>query len=221
LSDFAAMSGLPRHALITLVAPAEREARWIRQLYAGLNRAAARFEVAIAGGETSGTAGPLVISVAAAGWVEKERCVLRRGGRAGDILFVTGRLGGSGGDRHLDFLPRIEEARWLTQHFRIRAMMDLSDGLGADLPRLAKASGVGFAIEEQSLPRARGSTVPQAINQGEDYELLFAVSPEEATPLEKKWRKRFPHLPLSRIGSLIPPSAFRAPPSFHGYRHFQ
>jgi len=221
LSDFAAMSGLPRYALITLVASAEREARWLTQLYSGLNRAAARFEVGIVGGETSGTEGPLVISVSAIGWVEKERCVFRRGGRPGDPLFVTGRLGGSGRHRHLDFIPRIEEARWLTQHFRIHAMMDLSDGLGADLPRLTKASGVGFEIDEEALPRARGCTVQQAINQGEDYELLFAVSPNDAASLAAKWRRKFPRLQLTRIGRFLPPSGFRPPPSFHGYRHFQ
>ena len=68
----------------------------------------------------------------------------RSGGQADDILFVTGTLGGSGKGRHLNFVPRLEEARWLTEHFRIHAMMDLSDGPGADLPRLAQASGVGF-----------------------------------------------------------------------------
>ena len=169
LSDFAAMSGLPQYALVTLIAPAEREARWMKQLYAGLQRAAARFEVAIVGGETSATKGPLVISISAIGYVEKARCVRRSVGKAGDVLFVTGKLGGSGKGRHLKFIPRIDEARWLTQHFRIHAMMDLSDGLGADLPRLAKASGVGFAIEESALPRQRGCSIQQASSDGEDY----------------------------------------------------
>ena len=141
LSDFAAMSGLPHYAVVTLVAPAEREARWMTQLYRGLERAAGRFDVAIVGGETSSTTGPIVISISATGSVEKKRCVLRSGGKGGDILFVTGRLGGSNKGRHLNFVPRINEARWLTKNFRIHALMDLSDGLGADLPRLARASG--------------------------------------------------------------------------------
>jgi len=220
LSDFAAMSGLPRYALSTLIAPAERELRWITQLYAGLNRAAARFEVAIVGGETSATAGPLVVSIAALGWVEKERCVLRNGGRPGDILFVTGKLGGSARRRHLNFLPRIEEARWLTQHFRIHAMLDLSDGLGADLPRLTKASGVGFAIDEDSIPRPRGCSIEQAINDGEDYELLFALSPNDAPTLERQWCKKFPRLPLTRIGRLTRHSSLLTH-RFRGYHHFQ
>ncbi len=100
-------------------------------------------------------------------------------------------------------------------------MMDLSDGLGADLPRLAKASGVAFEVDEQSLPRARGCSVAEAINDGEDYELLFALSPNAAATLEEKWRKKFPRLPLSRIGRFVPQSAFRNRHFGHGYLHFQ
>ena len=221
LSDFAAMSGLPQYALVTLVTPAEREVRWMTQLYKGLQLAAGRFDVAIVGGETSATSGPLVISISAIGFVEKARCVRRSGGKAGDFLFVTGRLGGSGKGRHLKFVPRIAEARWLTQHFPIHAMMDLSDGLGADLPRLAKASRVGFAIEESALPRHSGCSIRQALSDGEDYELLFALSPDDAAALEKKWRKRFPRLPLTRVGRLTRHSSPVTRHSFHGFVHFQ
>lgn len=233
LSDFAAMAGEPHYALITLIAPAEREARWVTQLYQGLQRAADRFGVVIVGGETSGTRGPTVISVGALGSVEKKRCLHRSGGKAGDILFVTGKLGGSGHGRHLSFVPRIAEARWLTAQFRIHAMMDLSDGLGADLPRLAEASGLGFELDEAALPRHRGCSIAQALNDGEDYELLLALSPNDAAALEKKWRKKFPRLPLTRIGRFTRHSRLRrgratarpASPitrhSFHGYLHFQ
>jgi thiamine-monophosphate kinase len=221
LSDFAAMSGLPQFALITLIAPPEREARWVKDVYRGLERVADRFKVAIVGGETSGTDGPSVISISALGSVEKDRSVSRRGGKAGDALFVTGRLGGSIRSTHLTFIPRIEEARWLTAHFSIHAMMDLSDGLGADLPRLAMASGVGFEMDEAALPRNRGSSLEQAINDGEDYELLFALSPDDARTLEKKWRDKFPRLPLTRIGHLTRPSSRIRRHSLHGYLHFQ
>lgn len=221
LSDFAAMSGLPHYALITLIVPREREVRWVRRIFEGLERAAARFAVAIVGGETSSTPGPVVISISALGSVEKERCVLRRGGRRGDALFVSGKLGGSGKGRHLKFMPRIEEARWLTEHFRIHAMMDLSDGLGADLPRLAAASRLGFEIDEAALPRHRGCSVAQAINDGEDYELLFALSPNDAASLEKKWRKKFPRLPLTRIGALDQQSKISNQQFGRGFVHFQ
>lgn len=222
LSDFAAMSGLPQYALITLVAPAEREARWVTQLYQGLQRAADRFEVAIVGGETSGTSGPLVLSISALGSVEPERCVRRSGGQADDILFVTGTLGGSGKGRHLNFVPRLEEARWLTEHFRLHAMMDLSDGLGADLPRLAQASGVSFQVYEETLPRSPGSSIQEAISDGEDYELLFALSPNDAAALPAKWRKRFPRLRLTAIGHFNPRSEISNRKSLpHGFLHFQ
>lgn len=221
LSDFAAMSGRPRFALITLVVPAEREARWVKEIYRGLRRVADRFAVAIVGGETSRTKGPAMISVAAAGTVEKKRWVSRAGGETGDALFVTGQLGGSMRKKHLRFIPRIEEACWLTAHFRIHAMMDLSDGLGADLPRLAKASGLGFEIDEEALPRTRGSSIAQALNDGEDYELLLALSPNDALKLEKKWRKKFPRLALTRIGRLTRHSALVTRHSLHGYVHFQ
>lgn len=221
LSDFAAMSGLPHYALVTLISPADREASWMRQLYGGLRRAADRFEVAIVGGETSATKGPLVVSVSAIGSVEKKRWVGRSGGKAGDILFVTGRLGGSSKGRHLKFVPRINESRWLTKNFRIHAMMDLSDGLGADLPRLAKASGVGFALEEKALPRHKDCSISEAINDGEDYELLFALSPNDVQGLERKWRKKFPRLPLTPIGRLTRHSSPVPRHSFHGFVHFQ
>jgi thiamine-monophosphate kinase len=220
LSDFAAMSGIPQYVLVTLVAPAESEARWMKQLYQGLRRAAARFKVAIVGGETSDTRGPIVVSISAAGSVEKRRCVLRSGGETGDLLYVTGRLGGSLRKRHLNFIPRLKEARWLTQHFRIHAMMDLSDGLGADLPRLANASAVGFEIDEKTLPRTRGCSIAQAINDGEDYELLFALSPNDAATLERKWRKKFMRLSLTRIGHLTRRPSPVTHRSFHGYTHF-
>lgn len=221
LSDFAAMAGRPRFALVTLVAPPGHEARWIKEIYGGLERVARRFEVAIVGGETSSTKGPVVLSISAVGTVEKDRWVSRSGGQAGDALYVTGRLGGSLRRKHLNFVPRIEEARWLSANFRIHAMMDLSDGLGADLPRLAEASGLGFEVEEDSIPRNRCCSIQQAINDGEDYELLFALSPNDSRPLETKWRKKFPRLPLTRIGSFIPRSAFRIPHLFRGYVHFQ
>ncbi len=220
LSDFAAMGGVPQFALITLIVPPEREVRWSKALYRGLQRLADRFDVAVVGGETSGTEGPAVVSVSALGSVEKDRWVSRGGGQAGDALFVTGRLGGSLRGKHLRFLPRIAEARWLTKNFRLHAMMDLSDGLGADLPRLAQASGTGFEIDEQALPRTRGSSVAEAINDGEDYELLFALSPNDAAALQEKWRKKFPRLPLTRIGRLDQPSTINHQPSFHGYVHF-
>ena len=221
LSDFAAMSGVPQFALVTMIVPAERSVDWIRKIYRGLEKAARTFDVAIVGGETSSIKGPAVISVSVTGFVEKGRWVGRGGGKANDELFVTGRLGGSLRGRHLKFMPRIEESRWLTRNFRIHAMMDLSDGLGADLPRLARASDVGFEVDEAALPLNRGCTPEQAISDGEDYELLFAISPKDSRSLPVRWRKKFPSVPLIRIGRLIPHSAIHNPQLPPGYVHFK
>ncbi|HEX3817375.1 MAG TPA: thiamine-phosphate kinase, partial [Chthoniobacterales bacterium] len=95
LSDFAAAAAVPRWALVTLVVPPDREPRWTNQLYRGLKKVADRFEVAIVGGETSSTKGATVISISAVGTVEKDRWVSRHGGKVGDALYVTGKLGGS------------------------------------------------------------------------------------------------------------------------------
>jgi thiamine-monophosphate kinase len=221
LSDFAAASALPQFALITLIVPQQTNLAWVREFYRGLRRAANRFEVSIVGGETSSTPGPIAISVTAIGFVEQPRAASRRGGRAGDDLFVTGRLGGALKQKHLKFVARIAESRWLTRNFSVHAMMDLSDGLGADLPRLARASKVGFDIELENLPVARGATMNDAISEGEDYELLFAISPRDKTRLEREWRRKFPRLPLTRIGSLNRKSQVANRKFFRGYVHFQ
>jgi thiamine-monophosphate kinase len=219
LSDFAAMSGVPQFALVTLIVPAERTLDWTKKIYRGLEKAARAFRVAIVGGETSNIKGPAVVSVSLAGFVEKRRWVSRTGGKAKDELLVTGRLGGSLRGRHFKFTPRIEEARWLTKHFPIHAMMDLSDGLGADLPRLSRASGVGFEVDEHAVPRHRGCSVCHAIGDGEDYELLFAVSPKVSAELQRRWRKRW-RLELTRIGRLT--KAKSSPENWPaGYVHFK
>ena len=221
LSDFAAMAAVPQLALVTLIVSPDTTVHWTRELYAGLRKAADAFDIAIVGGETSRTAGAIVVSVALTGFVEPDGWVSRRGGHSGDALFVTGRLGGSRGGRHLRFIPRITEARWLTKNFEVHAMMDLSDGLGADLPRLAGASNLGFQVEQSLLPRNRGCSVEQAISDGEDYELLFAVPPAVAEHLPRKWRKRFPRVALTRIGQLTSHPSDPAQQLPRGYVHFQ
>jgi thiamine-monophosphate kinase len=221
LSDFASTSAVPQFALITLIAPEQTKVEWVDELYRGLRRAAKRFKVSIVGGETSGIPGPVAISVSVVGFVERDRCVSRRGGKVCDDLFVTGRLGDALKRKHLQFVPRIAESRWLTKNFSIHAMMDLSDGLGADLPRLARASRVGFAIAMENLPLARGAKIDDAISEGEDYELLFAISPRDRSRLEREWRKKFRKLPLTRIGSLSRLSTKTNQLLARGYVHFQ
>ncbi len=220
ISDIAAMGGQPAHALITLAAPKSATVSSIEALYTGLRRAARKFGVSLVGGETARSPGPLFLNVALTGWVERTRCILRSGGQPGDALYVTGRLGGSLAGKHLDFTPRLEEARWLGEHFRPHAMMDLSDGLAADLPRLAAASGCSYEIFPDRLPLTRGCTAEQALADGEDFELLFALDPRSSSALEAAWKQRFPRLPLTCVGQLNPQSAIRNPQSSRGFDHF-
>jgi thiamine-monophosphate kinase len=220
ISDIAAMGGVPRHALITLAAPSSTPVARIVAVYTGLEKAARQFGVSIVGGETSRSPGPLFLNVALTGRVERACCALRSGGQPGDALYVTGRLGGSLAGKHLDFSPRLAEARWLVTHLKPRAMMDLSDGLASDLPRLAAASGCGYEILREQLPLNPGSTPEQALSDGEDYELLLAVDPTKATSLERAWKRKFPRLPLTRIGQLTARPKTRARKTPRGYDHF-
>lgn len=189
VSDIAAMGGIPEQALITILTHKNRPVELLEGIYRGIDEMAGLFNISIAGGETSAIPfDSLVINVALTGRVERGQAILRSGGRAGDTIYVTGPLGGSfPSGHHLDFIPRVHEARALLQAgLKPTAMMDLSDGLGADLPRLASASACGFELTPAAIPCTPGCTVEQAINDGEDYELLLTLSPAESTDLQKR-----------------------------------
>jgi thiamine-monophosphate kinase len=209
ISDFAAMGGTPGHFLITLALPAETQVCWVEDLYRGIGDCLEVHGGLLAGGETSSVprGSAAVISIAATGYVQRTQLVLRSTAKAGDILFVTGRLGGSITGKHLHFTPRIREASWLVSGSKPSAMMDLSDGLAKDLPRLAAASGCGFQIDTAALPLSPGCTLMQALGDGEDYEILFAIEPHRAADLSTAWSHQFPDLPLTRIGHLVETSA--------------
>jgi thiamine-monophosphate kinase len=202
LSDVAAMGGTPMQAMVTLVLPAETPVTWVDGVYSGLYALARRHGVSVVGGETTRGA-QKILSVAMTGVVKSKSWVSRGGGREGDVILVTGRLGGSIRSKHFHFEPRLEQGRWLAEHFPIHAMMDLSDGLGKDLPRLAGAAGLGFQVEWSKLPRNRRCTIQQAWGDGEDYELLLAVSPRVVRKLMGQWAATYPKLPLTAIGRLV------------------
>jgi thiamine-monophosphate kinase len=217
----AACGGVPVSALVTCVIRSEQSGRWLDALYRGIAKAGREFGFNVVGGELARTDGPAVISVSMTGEVEPEMYVGRGGGRPGDLLYVTGVLGGSlKAGWHLRFRPRLHEARWLAGKFRPRALMDLSDGLAADLPRLARASGAGFVLDGAAVPRRRGATLKQALGDGEDFELLFALAPSEAAALEKAWLRRWPDLRLTCIGRLEQPSLHVGLDRVRGFDHF-
>ena len=201
VSDIAAMGGIPEHALITLLVHPQRPVELLEGIYEGLSELADNFGVCIAGGETSSLPyDGLVINVALTGRVEHGKAILRSGGRPGDIICVSGPLGGSfPSNHHLLFTPRVELARTLLQSaYCPTAMMDLSDGLAADLPRLAAASNCGFSLTPASIPCNTGCSIEQALNDGEDYELLFTIAEEQLSAMS--------HLGVFPIGKLTPNS---------------
>lgn len=205
VSDFAAMGGRPERFLVTLALPPDTELSWAEGLYEGIGEALRTFDARLAGGETSRVpeGSSAVISVAATGCVARENLVLRSTGRVGDVLMVSGRLGGSIAHKHLNFQPRLKEADWLVSNFKPTAMMDLSDGLAKDLPRLAEASACGFELDFGALPSSEGCGVDEALTDGEDYELLMAVAPERVADLSAAWARQFPKLELTVIGRLV------------------
>lgn len=213
LSDVAAMAGWPIAAVVTLGLPRGFDPDRIQGLYRGLCRLASQHQVAVVGGETTTNPDRLLVSVSVVGRVARDRVVRRSGLQPGDALFVTGELGGSLAGRHLDFEPRLAEARWLAESVPLRAMMDLSDGLAGDLPHLLTASGgLGAALFQGALPISRAAklaartgdlakpAVVAALTDGEDFELLFGVAPGRTVALLDAWKLRFPETRLSCIG---------------------
>jgi thiamine-monophosphate kinase len=189
LSDCAAMACLPATALVSVALPRGTSMELAQAIYAGARDAGLAFDCPIVGGDTGTWAGPLSITVAVLGRSAGVTPVRRSGAKAGDGVYVTGPLGGSIFGRHLSFTPRVREARALIAAHAITAMMDLSDGLASDLPRLCAASGVGAVLDAAAVPvhadvarHTDGrSPLDHALGDGEDYELLF-TAPGQANP---------------------------------------
>ena len=239
LSDIAAMAGTPTAALVTLALPRDFQPGFVESVYAGMSALARRHDVAIVGGETTTNPERTLLSVALLGTAPRGKAVLRSGAEAGDALFVTGELGGSLAGRHLEFEPRLIEARWLAQHFSVHAMIDVSDGLAGDLRHILKASRVGAQLLSASIPvsrearrlaKAESSAKPPllaALTDGEDFELLFTVASRDAVPVLDAWKKQFPTVPLTCIGKITAGEGITLqdkqgvrPLTAHGYEHF-
>jgi thiamine-monophosphate kinase len=227
VSDVAAMGGLPKCFLLSLALPPSLTRRWLDLFLGGLRRASRRFGCVLAGGDTT-RRNEILINISVIGEVRSAQAIRRSGGKAGDIVCVSGRLGeaalglqalkSSKGrtklhqplmHRHLYPEPRLALGQWLAKRGLATAMMDLSDGLSSDLPRLCAASGVGAQVEIAKLPVAQ---IPNsyrklgidplrlALDGGDDYELLFTARPDKLKVLPRVFRGVL----LTPVGTITP-----------------
>ncbi|MBO4715602.1 MAG: thiamine-monophosphate kinase [Verrucomicrobia bacterium] len=240
LSDIAAMAGIPISALVTLGLPSHFDPNEVKRIYVGLNERAAEFDVSISGGETVCSEKGVFLSISMLGSIPRNRLLLRSNMQINDAVFVTGELGGSLKEKHLDFSPRVKEAQWLAENFEVHALMDISDGLAGDLRRLMDASEKGVQLLAEAIPVSRSakeasreeggkSPLTRALSDGEDFELLFTVPASSAVELLDKWKIHFPLLKLSCIGKVILEKTIKllsrktglTTLDCHGYDHFQ
>jgi thiamine-monophosphate kinase len=191
LSDIAAMAAKPVACVVSVALPRRGGFELGRELLAGVTACAEKFDVALAGGDTNTWDGPVVVSVTVLGEPTGAGPVLRSGARPGDWIMATGAFGGSIAGRHLDFTPRVAEALLLHQTVTLHAMIDTSDGLAADLWHILEESRVGAVLEESAIPISSAarticdgkSPLEHALGDGEDFELLFTVSPVDGQKL--------------------------------------
>jgi thiamine-monophosphate kinase len=199
MSDIAACGGVPRYCLVSLGLARHTAVGRVDRLSEGMRRIAADFDVNIVGGDIS-RAGKLTIDVSMLGIVEKKNLVLRSGARAGDVIFCTGSFGGSRRGKHLTFTPRLSCARYLVERYKVNAMIDVSDGLLADLGHIMAASNRGAVLYEDCIPfAAEARDLSDALSSGEDFELLFTMPLAEARRLRAKTQD------FTAIGEIVGP----------------
>ena len=198
ISDIAAMGCFPSASFVTLAINHSCGEAFVRELGEAIIATAEKYHAPLAGGDVASWPSPLAVSVTVTGETRGLEPVRRSGAQPGDKIFVTGLLGGSLLGRHLRAEPRLEEGVFLNRDVGVSAMIDISDGLSTDLGHLAEESGVGAVIRETAIPVSEDArklegqdgvpAVRHALDDGEDFELLFTVSPERAGRLKKSWK---------------------------------
>jgi thiamine-monophosphate kinase len=209
LSDIAAMAGRPVAAVVSVGLPRTGGRALAEELYLGLREVADAFDTAIIGGDTNSWDGPLVINVTLLGEAVPPGPVRRNGAKLGDVLMTTGAFGGSLLGKHLDFMPRVREALALHAVVELHAMIDVSDGLAADVFHLCEESNCGAVLRAETIPISDAafgmndgiSPLDHALGDGEDFELVFAVSPPDARRLLAD--QPVPGITLTAIGECV------------------
>jgi thiamine-monophosphate kinase len=212
LSDLAAMGSRPEAVVVAVALPRQGGEAIGRGIQAGIASLAEAHGVAVAGGDTNSWDGPLVVSVTAIGSVLPGRAWRRAGALPGDLLVATGRFGGSILGRHLAVEPRCREAAAIAGRFCVHAAIDVSDGLSLDLARMMAASGTAAVLDLDAVPlhpdaeclaaRDGQPAIDHALGDGEDFELLLALAPDEASRLIAEMTSEQLGTPLTIIGEV-------------------
>jgi thiamine-monophosphate kinase len=246
LSDIAAMAGEPLACFLSLGLPKDIPQKWVDGFLSGFTKLAKRFRVPLAGGDTGESRSGIVADVMVVGSAPKGKAVRRSEAKPGDLIYVTGALGGSTAtlarvsagkmparqpagrrryDPHFYPEPRIAVGRRLREAKIPTSMIDLSDGLSTDLSHICEESGVGAEIDVVEIPVARGASLEQALHGGEDYELLFTASEGKRVPSSAAG------VLVRRIGRVVrdrkqmmwlrTPDGQRMPMPVAGWEHFR
>ncbi len=188
ISDIAAMGGTPAHAVLT-IATCAKKMNWFSEFFEAIAQTAKKYNISLCGGDISSSPSETTVcSLTITGWVAKDNLCLRSNAKADDFLFATGSFGNSfASEEHLYFEPRLKEAKFIANGYS-NAMIDTSDGLLLDAWRLCKSSKLGLTMFTDKIPCNPNATLQNALSDGEDYELLFAICAEKAEKLQESWK---------------------------------
>jgi thiamine-monophosphate kinase len=239
ISDIAAMGGTPKYILVSLAIPEKISYEFVRDFYTGIKRVCTKYDVKLAGGDTSTSKSGLFISISVIGEAPVAKYLTRKGANPGDFIYVSGRLGDSAGglllllnkhkigegvrrylvNKHLKVTPRVKEGLFLAKSGYVTSMIDLSDGIGSDVTRICDESGVGAKIYINMLPVSKylkklsrhlnKNVYDFALHGGEDYELLFTVKTDCEEKLETCFKKHFKKK-IFKIGAITKKTKIRS-----------